>query len=75
MQEPIAHLDYVTQEGDQFDAIALSAYSEERMSSYIIQANPDMCAVLIFDAGVHLKIPVFERAEASDSLPPWRRGE
>lgn len=64
---------YTTVQGDQFDAIALAAYGEERMASKIIEANPDHCDVLIFDAGVKLRIPIFERIETAENLAPWRR--
>lgn len=66
--------EYITQQGDQFDALSLSAYNEERMASRIIQANPDYADVLIFDAGIRLVIPTFERIVTSETLPPWRRG-
>lgn len=72
-QQIVGYLDYVTQEGDQFDAIAMAAYSEERMASAIIAANPEYCDVVIFEAGIPLSIPVFEQIETAESLPPWRR--
>lgn len=66
---------HMTVEGDTFDALALEYYDDEKQASVIIQANPDYCDTLIFEAGVELVIP--ERAEATppDTLPPWRRDE
>lgn len=64
-----------TVEGDTFDALALEFYNDEKLSHYIIQANPDYCDVLIFGAGTELKIPIVENPQTPQSLPPWRRGE
>lgn len=61
--------------GDTFDRLAFEFYTNEKMASLIIQANPDYCDVLIFDAGVRLKIPVVNIVNPPESLPPWRRGE
>lgn len=63
---------YTTRQGDTFDILALDAYSEESRAHLIIQANPDYATVLIFNAGVKLKIPIIDTSAAS-SLPPWKR--
>lgn len=67
--------EHITVEGDTFDFLALMYYNEERMASKIIQANPDYCSTLIFEAGIKLYIPDVSAVEMPDSLPPWRRGE
>ena len=50
-QQTVGFIDYVAQGGDTFDSIALVAYNEERMASTIIEANPDLSDVLIFEGG------------------------
>lgn len=60
--------------GDTFDGLALEFYDDELQASEIIAANPDYCDVLIFDAGVALKIPIMEDVALPETLPPWRRG-
>lgn len=60
--------------GDTFDALALEFYDDELQASEIIAANPDFCDVLIFDAGVEIKIPIMEDVALPETLPPWRRG-
>ena len=67
--------DIVTIEGDTFDALALEFYNDEKQAWLIIQANPDYCDVLIFEAGVGLKVPIVDSVELAETLPPWRRGE
>ena len=66
---------YYTAEGDTFDALALAEYNDEKLAYIIMQFNPDMCDVLIFDAFVKLRIPIFEQTETPDTLPPWRTEE
>lgn len=67
-------LEHITVEGDTFDGLALRYYNEERLASTIIQANPDYCDTLIFEAGITLYIPDVSTVEMPDTLPPWRRG-
>lgn len=62
-----------TVEGDTFDALALRYYDDEKMASAIIQANPDHCGTLIFEAGVPLTIPDVSAVTLPETLPPWRR--
>lgn len=66
---------YITVEGDTFDSLALRFYNDEKRASAIIQANPDYCDTLIFDAGVSLTIPEAVAETMPETLPPWRRGE
>ena len=64
---------HVTAEGDTFDALALEYYDDEKLASTIIQANPDHCATLIFEAGISLFIPDVSTVKFPETLPPWRR--
>lgn len=64
---------HITIEGNTFDGVALQYYDDDKMASTIIQANPDHCDTLIFDAGVSLVIPEVAAASAPETLPPWRR--
>ena len=75
MPNIIGYETHKTAQGDTFDKLALMYYSEEQFASRIIGANPDYCNILIFDAGVSLKIPVYDRAATPVTLPPWRREE
>ena len=62
-----------TAEGDTFDALALEYYNDEKLASTIIQANPDHCDTLIFEAGISLLIPDVSTVTLPETLPPWRR--
>ena len=65
--------EHITVEGDTFDSLALRYYGRERLASRLIQANPEYCDTLIFEAGVKLYIPDVSTIETPDTLPPWRR--
>ena len=73
MRRVTAYKEYITREGDTFDALALEMYGEETLAHYIIEYNPDYADVLIFDANVALRLPIVEDVETPDTLPPWRR--
>lgn len=64
---------YTCRAGDSFDLLAGQAYGEESMASAIIAANPDLCDVVIFDGGEAIALPLVDRVETPDTLPPWRR--
>lgn len=66
---------HITVEGDTFDGLALKYYNDEKMASAIMQANPDHCDTLIFEAGVPLEIPAVSTVTLPETLPPWRRDE
>lgn len=66
---------HITAEGDTWDALALQYYDDEKLASTIIQANPDHCATLIFEAGVSIVIPEALQVTFPETLPPWRRDE
>lgn len=64
---------HITVSGDTFDALALEYFDNEKLASSIIQANPDHCATIIFEAGISLTIPDVSTVTLPESLPPWRR--
>lgn len=69
------YIEHVASAGDTFDQIALAAYSEERMASVLLEANPELSDVIIFEGGEVVKIPVVDKVKTPDSLPPWRRSK
>lgn len=64
---------YTCRAGDSFDLLAGQAYGEESMASAIIAANPDLCDVVLFDGGEAIALPLVDRVETPETLPPWRR--
>lgn len=66
------YLSYTTVDGDTYDMIALDMYHDEFRAPLIADANPEQAGVVVFPAGVVLRVPVVPAAEAS-AVPPWRR--
>lgn len=64
---------YTARQADSFDMLALQAYGDERMAHIIAKANPDFMSVLTFDGGEALRIPIVNKVETPETLPPWRR--
>lgn len=73
MPEIIGYREHKTVEEDTFDGLALWYYNDEQLASRIISANLDYCDVLIFEAGVPLRIPIMDTVDTPETLPPWRR--
>ena len=67
------HRSYTCRAGESFDLLAGQAYGYETMADVIIAANPDLSDVLLFDGGEVIDLPIVERVESPDTLPPWRR--
>lgn len=68
-------LTYRTIQGDSFDSIAFRLFGSEILAAALWQANPDYGDVLIFPAGVTLRIPELAQSQTRTShkmeLPPW----
>lgn len=66
---------YTTIQGDTFDLIAYKLYPKlgrEKLTSLLIDANPEHISTVIFSAGIVLNIPEVS-VPASSSLPAWMR--
>ena len=64
---------YLTSQGDTFDLIAYDLYGNEYLASDIVELNPEYSGELVFDAGIELKVPVYEERNESERVAPWRR--
>lgn len=59
--------------GETWDILAYNAYGVESMASLIWQANPRLGSLVVFEGGEQITIPIVEKAQTPQSLPPWRR--
>ncbi|MBQ9000941.1 MAG: tail protein X [Eggerthellaceae bacterium] len=64
---------YTTTQSDTFDLIAYDLYGDEYLASDIVALNPEYSGELIFDAGVELKVPIYDGDTGSETVAPWRR--
>lgn len=72
-QQIVGYIERTANAGETFDVLALAAYNEETMATYIIKANPDLSDVVTFEGGEVVRIPILEAIETPETLPPWRR--
>lgn len=63
---------YTTIQGDMWDGIAKKLYGTEKAMNVLLEANQQYRSVVIFGAGIVLKVPEYT-APKLDTLPPWRR--
>lgn len=73
MPDITGYIKYTAQAGDTFDLLALRAYGDDKLASYIIQTNPDYSDMLIFEGGESLQIPIVDEAETEEAVAPWKR--
>ena len=60
--------------GDTWDSIAFDFYTDEMMSTSLIQENKEYADVLIFDGGERLILPILDEDEETPATaPPWRQ--
>ena len=64
---------YTAAAGETWDSIAYRVYLEERMASTLIQANPRLGSVVMFEGGEVITAPIVSKVKTPDTLPPWRR--
>ena len=63
---------YQTVQGDTWDGIAHKTLGSTGYTDQLIRANLEHVGMLLFPAGITLRLP--EIAEkTSDDLPPWKR--
>lgn len=73
MPDITGYIEYMAKANDAFDLLALRAYGDDKLASYIIEANPDYSDVITFEGGEALKIPIVEDPEVSEAVAPWKR--
>jgi nucleoid-associated protein YgaU len=66
-------LTHITTEGERWDQLAARYYGDPLQYERIIAANPHVSLATSFPPGLTLSVPVIERQEVSEGLPPWLR--
>lgn len=64
---------YITEQGDTFDKIAYEHCGRESLSVLLMAANPQHLGILVFPAGLELRLPPEpEESGTQNGFPPWR---
>ena len=68
------HIIYTAKAGDTWDMISYLNYGfSERYAALLIRANIRLANVVAFEGGEEVKVPIIEKLELPETLPPWRR--
>lgn len=65
-------LTYRTVSGETWDMVAKNVYGNELRADYLMENNPKMIDVFVFENGTVLDTPELP-AEEKLLLPPWRK--
>ena len=69
---------YQCSAGESFDSVALAVYDDEKYAAELMNANPDLVHLMVFEGGELLFLPVVEIPEDDDeteyapSTAPWK---
>ncbi len=63
---------YETRLGDTWDMIAKRVYGDEMKADFLLENNPFLVAVAVFDAGTYVYIPDLSAVDEA-SYEDWRR--
>lgn len=75
------YIEYSTRDGDRWDMLAYTYYSDVQLQFQLIEANRDLfpgfSVPARLPAGLTLKIPLrAQKVNVDDTLlPPWKRGQ
>lgn len=72
--EVTGYIKHIAKKGETPDMLAFKYYSDEFMTSYILESNRRYQETLVYEGGEVLYIPVFDTLENDETLAPWRRG-
>ncbi|MGG1442168.1 tail protein X [Brevibacillus laterosporus] len=64
---------YITSQGDMWDAISWNLLGSEYYMDLLIAANPEHKEMVIFPANIQLIIPDVDTSQIPEHLPPWKR--
>lgn len=62
---------YKTIQGDTWDLIAHKMYGTEMVMTKLMEANPNIMSIAIFNAGTTISLPEIDTTVKSRNKPPW----
>lgn len=68
------HSIYIAQRGATWSSIAHDTYGDAFLMDDIINANPSLSSILVFDGGEKIKVPVRQSEPVIRVQTPWTQG-
>lgn len=65
-------MQYITRKGQTWDEIAFEVYGDEYKADILMDANPKLIDVFVFDYGVMIDVPELSQTTGAADKPPWR---
>ena len=59
--------------GETWASVAFTYWTEETLMWKLIEANPRLARIAIFEGGEQVRIPKLEETDSKAAMPPWRR--
>jgi phage tail protein X len=67
-------IDHITLAGERWDLVAWIYYGDPTLYSAMVLANPAVAVEPVFEAGLHIKVPILRKsAVMTTNLPPWKQ--
>lgn len=64
---------YTATAGETWASVAFKLWTEETLMWRLIEANPLLANIAIFEGGEVLTIPEIEETDKKAAMPPWRQ--
>ena len=68
---------YIASQGETFDSIALVMFGHEKHTAALLEANPELDGILVFNGGERVRLPIVDTTDNGDYVPqraPWKVG-
>lgn len=59
--------------GETWASIAFKYWTEETLMHKLIEANPLLANIIVFEGGEQVTVPDIEEEDMKAALPPWRQ--
>lgn len=69
---------YTCSANESFDSVALNVYGDEKYAADLMNANPNLCGMTVFDGGETLLLPALDvpkrnnETALANTIAPWK---
>lgn len=78
MATAMSGLVYHCAANESFDSVALTVYGDEKYAVDLMDANPDLCGMTVFNGGEVLELPALDvpasnsETALANTIAPWK---